>query len=217
VSPSSEKPTAPAAGDRRRQPAQRLHVIQRRRGVRHGADRGEAALGGGGGAGGDRLLVVLAWLAQVDVDIDQAGRDDQPAGVDGLARSIALAGRRDRRHPPVPDDQVGNAIDPIRRVDQAPAGDRRYPAHAALPLPARCVAAASPTTPSCEGHKKAFEPDDSKATGDAMGDRTVDQGGCTRTSPDQPHATAGQERSIPAGPARVNGTAFPIDQPVTHV
>ena len=36
----------------------------------------------GGGAGVDRLVLLVARLAEVDVDVDQAGADDQPRGVD---------------------------------------------------------------------------------------------------------------------------------------
>src|ERR1035438_2236897 len=52
------------------------------RGVGHGADRGEASGSRGGGTGSDGLFVTLAGLAQVNVQVDETGGDDQATGVE---------------------------------------------------------------------------------------------------------------------------------------
>ena len=62
-----------------------------REGVGHGVDGGVAAEGGGAGAGEDGLGVLAAGLAQVGVEVDQAGQQDLPVGVD--RRSAPSASR----------------------------------------------------------------------------------------------------------------------------
>ena len=70
-------------------------AVDGRVGVGHGHDGGVAAEGGGPGAGLDRLGLLPAGLAQVGVEVDQAGGDDAAAGVeDGGA-----GGRRRGRSP----------------------------------------------------------------------------------------------------------------------
>ena len=61
----------------------RAGVVGRLR-VRHAADGGEAAGGGGAGAGLDRLLVLVAGLAQVHVHVDEPWADDLAARVEDL-------------------------------------------------------------------------------------------------------------------------------------
>ena len=68
-----------------------------RRGVGHAHDGGEAARGGGVRAGGDGFLVRLAGLAEVDVDVDEAGAGDEAAGVDLLRAFFRRGGERRRR------------------------------------------------------------------------------------------------------------------------
>ena len=63
-------------------------------GVGHRVHGGEAAERGGPGAGHDGLGVLAAGLAQVGVQVDQAGQRDQPVGVDDLG---AVGGQRRRR------------------------------------------------------------------------------------------------------------------------
>ena len=60
-------------------------------GVRHGDHRGEAAECGSAAAGLDRLGLLTTRLAQMHVQVDEAGRDDQPAGVDHV---VAVAGHQ---------------------------------------------------------------------------------------------------------------------------
>jgi hypothetical protein len=50
--------------------------------IRHGQDAGEAAGRRGARAGGDGFLLRAARFAQVDVHVDQAGRDDEALRVD---------------------------------------------------------------------------------------------------------------------------------------
>ena len=56
-------------------------VVQRGVGVGHAADRGVAPGGGGLGAGRDGFLVGRAGLAEVDVGVDEAGRDPESRAV----------------------------------------------------------------------------------------------------------------------------------------
>ena len=67
--------------------------------------RGEPAERGGPGAGLDRLGLLLAGLAEVGVQVDEAGRDDAAAGVErhvGPQVAVALGGHgpHDRRRRP---------------------------------------------------------------------------------------------------------------------
>ncbi len=64
------------------QPLHPFDRIDDRGGVGHGADGSESARGRGRRAGSNRLFVRLAGLAQVNVQIDETGRDDQSAGIE---------------------------------------------------------------------------------------------------------------------------------------
>ena len=68
--------------------------VLRRVGVRHRHDRGEPAERGGPAAGLDRLGLLVAGLAQVGVEVDEARRDDAAAGVEHV---VAVEPRRRRR------------------------------------------------------------------------------------------------------------------------
>ena len=57
-------------------------VVERRLGVGHAADGGEPPRHRGRGAGGDRLFFLIAGLAEVNVNVDQAGRDETAGRVD---------------------------------------------------------------------------------------------------------------------------------------
>ena len=121
------------AGQPDRDRADRLHVDQaglaaqppdlldhaggvgHRRGVRHRADRGVAAQRRRPRAGLDRLGVLPARLAQVGVQVDQAGQRDQSVGVDDLGALGGGADRADRGDHAVAQQQVG------RRRRRAPA------------------------------------------------------------------------------------------------
>ena len=64
--------------------------------VGHAGHRGHSARQGGRGTRGDGFILLVAGLAQVDVNVDQAGADDQSAGVDdNLGLFVACTGRQD--------------------------------------------------------------------------------------------------------------------------
>ncbi len=96
-------------------------LIVDRVGVRHARDRGEAAGDGRGGAGRDRLLVLLAGLAQVHVHVDQAGDDHQAGGDGEHVRAFDRQIGADLRNHAIDDQQIARAIDPVRGIDDAPA------------------------------------------------------------------------------------------------
>ncbi len=104
-------------------------------GVGHRANGGEAAARRRQRAGGNRLLVLEAGLPQVSVNIDEAGTDHQPRGVDGL-RGVLTRTRPDRGHAPVGDEHVGDGVEAVRRVDNTAAADGQGVAHG-FPLASR--------------------------------------------------------------------------------
>jgi hypothetical protein len=93
---------------RRLHPAGNLRRVVHRDGVGHGRNGGESARRGRRRAGGDGLLVALAGLAQVDVHVDQAGRDGQAGGVQnfGAVGLLQLAGAGDLGHAAVLEQNV---------------------------------------------------------------------------------------------------------------
>ena len=97
-------------------------VVGDRAGVRHADDGGESAGGGGPRAGLDGLLVRLAGLAQVHVDVDQAGAGDEAAGVD-LLRRLLLRGGEAGHEPAVGDEEIAPGVAPGGGVDDAGVGD----------------------------------------------------------------------------------------------
>ncbi len=84
-------------------------------------DGGEPAQRGGAGAGLDGLGVLAAGLAQVGVQVDQAGQRDQPGGLDDLG-SLGGEAAADLLDHPVLEEQVGRlateesgVLDQVRR------------------------------------------------------------------------------------------------------
>src|SRR5581483_6445099 len=75
--------------------------------VRHRQDDAVAARRGRRRPGGERLLVLPAGRAQVDVRIDERGRDDQ----------AARAGRLEADDHPLLDRDAQALVDPLHRVD----------------------------------------------------------------------------------------------------
>ncbi len=140
--PSSEKPTAPGlrharqvgglrAGppDRRgadhpdpagavrgRPVGDRRRRVEGRFGVRHRADRREPTARRRPSAARDRLGGLAARLAEVGVEVAQAGRQHEPAAVDPLGGRIGLP-----RDDAIDDGQVPDLIGPGSRVDDAGA------------------------------------------------------------------------------------------------
>ena len=79
----------------------RRGVAGRRDGVRHVEHGGDAAERGGRGAARPVLLVRIAGIAEMDVNVDGAGQDMQPARVEGF---------RSRRHRGIGADRENAAV-----------------------------------------------------------------------------------------------------------
>ena len=106
-------------------PGDPLGAIDYGRGVGHGADRGEASSSGGGGAGGDGLFVALTGLAQVYVEVDEAGSNDEAAGVKFLLGAAAdLVGRGDFGDAAVVQQDIHGGVDLRGGVDEVAAFDK---------------------------------------------------------------------------------------------
>ena len=91
-------------------------VVDDRLRVRHAAHRREAAVGRGARAGRDVFLRLVAGLAQVHVDVHEAGDDDLAAQValDALLHRKVLADLDDL---PVAHEDVGRFVQTDLRVD----------------------------------------------------------------------------------------------------
>ena len=107
--------------------------VLRRLGVRHRNDRGESAEGRGAAPGLDRLRFFSAGLAEMHVQVDEAGRDDAAGGIE---RDIAIQGRRRLRRPAVLDRNVGAAFAAL--VEHRSTTDHRF----------------GSSTPPCEGRRR---------------------------------------------------------------
>jgi len=134
----------PLTGQADRDRADRLHVHQPglpaqppdlldhtggvgdRGGVRHRADRRVAAERRRPGAGLDGFGVLPAGLAQVSVQVDQAGQGDQPGTVDhdGIRGGQARAGLG---HDAVADQQVGRRGTEDTHIGDQIRGHRLFP------------------------------------------------------------------------------------------
>src|SRR5581483_3951634 len=106
----------------RAQAAQDLGRVDDRVGVRHREDRAVAPGRGRGRARGDRLLVLAAGRAQVDVRVDERGCEHEPGPVDDAVavRAEPLAELRDGA---AVDADVEHGVDPLDRVEDARAAD----------------------------------------------------------------------------------------------
>ena len=98
-------------------------------GVGHAADGGEAARRRRARARRDVLLVLVARLAQVHVQIDEAGRHDLARAVDDLGAVRARA-RLDGFHHAVLDQQVRDFVEIRGGVDDPPALQEECRRHA---------------------------------------------------------------------------------------
>ena len=86
-------------------------------GVRHAGHGGEPAGHRGRRAAGDRLLVLLAGLAQVDVHVDEAGTHNEAGrhrDHDGSLRRQITAHALDDA---AAHEEVARAVDPLSRID----------------------------------------------------------------------------------------------------
>ena len=108
-------------------PGQGGGTVVDRQGVWHGHDGGEATGGGGAGSGGDGLLVGLAGFAEVDVDVDEAGRDNEAGSVDDLDFANLGKGSRlvDGKDEAIADEDVSRLVHAGGRVDDVAAGNNK--------------------------------------------------------------------------------------------
>ena len=92
-------------------------VVDHRARVRHGAHRGESAMGRRAGAGGDVLLLLLARIAEVHVHVHEAGGDDLAGEValDALLHGEVVSHLHDLA---VADEDVGHFVQADLGVDQ---------------------------------------------------------------------------------------------------
>ena len=96
-------------------------IIHRAR-VGHGAHRGESAHGRSRRTGGNRFFVRLARLAQVHVQINKPGSDDEPLQVElFVRRGLRLAGRCDFNHQAIFQHQIGWGIHARSGINQMTA------------------------------------------------------------------------------------------------
>ena len=108
-------------------------VVDGRAGVGHTAEGREPAPRACGCPRGDGLFVLEPGLAQVRVQIDETGRDYQPARV--YHRGAVRRGHPPaRNNPPVADEEVGFSVGPVDRVDEAAASKQGVNAHG-VPAP----------------------------------------------------------------------------------
>ena len=84
-------------GRRAADSGQHARLVERRVGVGHGADRREPAMGRRREPARDRLGVLVAGLAQVHVQVDEAGRDHDAARVDAVRVGTLQPGHRFER------------------------------------------------------------------------------------------------------------------------
>ena len=110
-------PAARGGRGPRLHPLDRRGTVHRRAGVGHARDRRETAGGRGGGPGRDRLLGFAAGLAQVDVEVHQARREDGAAGIDDARRLAGALRAHDRAAlegeiEPGPAAPVARVLDP---------------------------------------------------------------------------------------------------------
>ena len=109
----------PGAGGLLADEVDHLHAVLRRVGVGHRHDRGEAAERGRPAAGLDRLGLLLAGLAQMGVQVDEAGADDAARGVDHLVAVLRREIGADLGDPAVGDAHVARSFTGL--VEQTPA------------------------------------------------------------------------------------------------
>jgi len=110
-----------ARGGGRGDLCQDRRIVERRGRVRHEADGRKAAMSRGGQPRRDRLRVLVARLAKVGVEVDEAGGDDNAAVVDSLRVPAVQPG--DRFEDPVPDDDVARPLPARHRVDEPGPAD----------------------------------------------------------------------------------------------
>ena len=85
---------------------------------------GEAARRRRLGAGGDGFLGGLTRLAQVDVEVDQAGRDDEAGAVNFFDCGLRIGDCGMIRNAAVDEKKVGDFVTLVGRVDHAAVAEK---------------------------------------------------------------------------------------------
>ena len=112
-------------------PSDRRGAVGRGICIRHGDDGGESTGGCGARAAGHRLFVRLAWLAEMDMDVDQAGGHNQTGGVHGFR----LLARHRVDDFAVGHPEVGVFLTVVGWIDDATVGDAGDFFHVGTPAP----------------------------------------------------------------------------------
>src|SRR5262249_41092822 len=100
------------------QPCDPIRRIDDRMGIWHAANGGKSSSRSGGSAGGDSFLVTLAGLAQMDMQVDEARRNDQAPCIEFLVCvTTNLVGWSNFSHAAVAQKDVHGSIDPGGRID----------------------------------------------------------------------------------------------------
>ena len=109
----------------------RRRSIDRRIRVRRAGDRRKAAGDRGERSGRDRFRVFAARFAEVDVHVDQPRRDDFIGRVDfgGVFRRLRSGFGAERGDFAVDDQEVGDLVEVLRRVDDASVLNKKGVAH----------------------------------------------------------------------------------------
>ena len=97
-------------------------IVERRFRVRHAGDRRDAAGEDDADAGRDRLVLLLARLAEVDMHVDQAGANNHAGRVDGSLRMPAGAGAEADDLVAL-DPQIVGAIEILGGIDESAVRD----------------------------------------------------------------------------------------------
>ena len=128
--------------------AERGRGVDDRVGVRHREDRAVAAGRRGRRAARDRLLVLAAGRAQVDVRVDEGRREHEPVRLDD-AVPVRVHLLRDLGDRPAVDPHLEPRVDPLGGIEHAGAADDEIRARELLlPEHHATSAAASAWTPT---------------------------------------------------------------------
>ena len=127
MAPATKTLTTPCRAARSRMSATVPAVSIGRRRVGHANDGRETAARGGGGAGGDGFLCRLARLAQMNVQVNQAGTNHEAAHVHflGVARRLVCRVRADRGDFTFGNQNVRLCVEAVGRVHDAPTGKKQ--------------------------------------------------------------------------------------------
>ena len=122
-----------------------LAVVDGGLGVGHAGDRREAAMRGGAGARGDVLLLLQAGVAQVDVNVDEAGHEDLAGQValDALGHLEIVSDLHDAA---VADEDVADLVEIDLGIDDA--GVSKHQCHD------RCLLTAGTGPPCAPGRRR---------------------------------------------------------------